>query len=153
MTTVERVAAIVMLVPAAIWAGIIACFAVERVNLWSRMPTDQYVVDFRRSLRRVDPLQPILAIVSIAGSAVYATSTGGTASMFAWVGAALIVVVIVISLAVPERINAQFRRREEGEAPPNVEMLRERWRAFHLARVVPAVAALIALVLATTFAG
>lgn len=151
MTTVERVAAVVMLVPAAIWAGIIVCFAVERVNLWSRMPIDQYVVDFRRSLHLVDPLQPILAIVSIVGSSVFASSTRGTASTLAWVGAALIVVVIALSLAVPERINAQFRRREEGEAPPDVERLRARWRAVHHMRVVPTVGALMALVLAATF--
>lgn len=30
MTTVERIAALIMLIPAAIWAGMVICFAVER---------------------------------------------------------------------------------------------------------------------------
>jgi hypothetical protein len=38
-----------------LWAGGILIFAVERTNLWQRMPIDQYEVDFRRSLFRADP--------------------------------------------------------------------------------------------------
>lgn len=152
MTTIQRTATLIMLIPAAVWTGMIILYAVERVNLWARMPVEQYVVDFRRSVYRADPLQPILAIVSIAGSVLFALSGGGTASVFAWMGAALIAVVIAISIALPERINSQFRCRAEGEAPPNVETLRDRWRILHLIRTVPAVGALICLVLATTFA-
>lgn len=152
MEIVERLATLLMVVPAAIWAGIIVFVAVERTNLWARMPVEQFVVDFRRSVNRADPLQPILAILAVIGSVAFAISAGGTASIFAWVGAALIAAVIVFSIALPERINSKFRRRAEGEAPPQAENLRAQWRTLHLVRTVPTVAALICVVLATTFA-
>ncbi|KRA24904.1 hypothetical protein ASD65_11050 [Microbacterium sp. Root61] len=135
----------VMLVAGGLWAGVIFTYAVERVNLWGRMPIDQYVVDFRRSVYRADPLQPILGIVATVAAVVFALSSVGLASTFAWIGIGLVLLVIVLSIAFPERINSQFRRRKEGEAPPNVEDLRVRWRRLHLIRTVPAVASLVAL--------
>ena len=152
MTIIERVATLVMLVPAAIWAGIVVFYAIERVNLWARMPIEQFTVDFRRSVHRADPLQPILAVVSLVGSVTFAVNSGGTAAVFAWVGAALILGVVVMSIALPERINSQFRRRAEGDTPPRAEALRTNWRVLHWIRTGPTVAALVALVLATTFA-
>ncbi|WP_419818060.1 anthrone oxygenase family protein [Glaciibacter flavus] len=152
METMPRLAALLMVVPTAIWAGAIFFYAVERVNLWARMPLDQYVVDFRRSLYRSDPLQPILGILAVIGCVVFALTTGGAASAWAWSGALLIVAVIVFSIALPERINSQFRRRPEGEVPPNAAELRRRWRLFHFIRTVPAIAAPLCVVLATTFA-
>lgn len=152
MTLIERLAALTMLVTGGVWAGVIVLYAVERVNLWARMPIEQFVVDFRRSLYRADPLQPILAVVSLAGSVLFAVVSDGLAAVFAGVGAAMIFTVIVISVALPERINAQFRGRPEGEAPPDAEGLRRRWRTLHLIRTAPTLVALVALVLATTFA-
>ena len=152
MTLIERAATLIMLVPAAIWTGIVVIYAVERVNLWARMPLDQFVVDFRRSVHRADPLQPILAIVSLIGTVIFALTAGGFASLFAWIGAGLIAAVIAMSIALPERINSQFRSRDEGEAPPNAELLRTQWRTLHWIRTGPTVAALVSLVLATTFA-
>jgi hypothetical protein len=151
MSTGERLATAVMLIPGAIWAGIVFFYAVERVVLWARMPLDQYVVDFRRSLYRADPLQPILAIVSAGGAVWFALQTDGTASTFAWIAVALYALVIAISVLFPERINSQFRRRAEGEAPPDVAALRVRWRKLHLIRTVPAMGVLVCLVLATTY--
>src|SRR6516225_3150567 len=58
--TVTQVSAWIMLVSCGLWAGGIFIFAVERTNLRRRMPIDQYAVDFRRSLFRVDPMMPIL---------------------------------------------------------------------------------------------
>jgi len=151
MTGIERVATLVMLIPGSLWAGIILFYAVERVNLWMRMPIDQFVIDFRRSLYRADPLQPITAVVTIVGAVVFALSAKAPGSILAWIGAALVALVIVVSILFPERINSMFRRRQEGEAPPNVDALRTRWRTLHLIRTVPAMAALVCLVLATTY--
>lgn len=134
-----------MLVVGGIWAGVIFTYAIERVNLWQRMPIDQYVIDFRRSLYRADPLQPILGVIAALAAAVFALSTAGPASISAWIGVGLVVIVIVVSIAFPERINSQFRRRVEGDAPPDAEMLRIRWRRLHLIRTVPALASLVAL--------
>lgn len=152
MTTIERAATLIMIVPVAIWVGIIVCYAVERVNLWARMPLEQFVVDFRRSVYRADPLQPILAILSIAGAVTFAVNATGPASILAWVGVGLIAAVVVMSIAIPERINSQFRRRLEGVAPPGAEALRTTWRRLHFIRTGPAVGALVSLVLAATFA-
>ena len=151
MSGTEQVAAFLMLAPGGLWAGVVLFYAVERVNLWGRMPMDQYVVDFRRSLYRADPLQPILAVVSMGGAILFALKTEGTGSTLAWVAVALYVIVIAMSLALPERINSQYRRRQEGDAPPDAEALRARWRVLHLTRTVPAMAALVCLVLATTY--
>jgi hypothetical protein len=49
-----------MLMACGLWSGVILTFQVERINLWAQMPIEQYAVDFRRSLFRVDPMQPIL---------------------------------------------------------------------------------------------
>jgi hypothetical protein len=152
MSDIERIATAVMLIPGGLWTGIVLFYAVERVNLWGRMPIDQYVVDFRRSLYRADPLQPILAVVSMAGAVLFAVKTEDTASALAWVAVALFIFVIALSVVFPERINSKYRRREEGEAPPDAAALRARWRILHLIRTVPAIAALVCLVMATTYA-
>ena len=78
MTDIERIATAIMLIPGGLWAGVVLFYAVERVNLWGRMPMDQYVVDFRRSLYRADPLQPILAVISTGGAILFALKTDGT---------------------------------------------------------------------------
>ena len=108
------------------------------------------MIDFRRSLYRVDPLQPILGIVAILAAVTFALNVDGSASFLAWTGIALIVAVIALSIAVPERINSQFRRREEGEVPPNADVLRVRWRTFHYIRLAPAIAGFMSLILAAT---
>lgn len=151
MSDLERIAALVMLVASGIWAGIILCYAVERVNLWQRMPITQYAVDFKRSIPRVDPLQPILAILAIIGATVFALNAGGTASLLGWIGVVLVAGVIVFSIALPERINSQFRKRPEGDAPADAVTLRSRWRLYHYVRTVPTLGAFALLVLATTF--
>ena len=59
--TITQLAAWVMLAFGGLFSGAILVFAVQRVNLWRRMPVDQYVVDFRRSLYRA-------ALIPIMGS-------------------------------------------------------------------------------------
>jgi uncharacterized membrane protein len=144
MTAIAATTAVVMVVTCGLWAGVIFTYAVERVNLWKRMPIGQYVVDFRRSIHRADPLQPILGVVAIIAGVVFALNAPEPAATAAWVGVGLIALVIVMSIALPERINALFRRRAEGEAPPDVEELRTRWRTLHYVRTVPAVAGFVA---------
>ncbi|WP_372983750.1 anthrone oxygenase family protein [Microbacterium sp.] len=152
MSDLERLAALVMLVSSGIWAGIVLCYAVERVNLWQRMPVAQYAVDFRRSVHRVDPLQPIIAIIAIIGAAAFAMEAGGSASVLAWIGVVLVAGVIVFSIALPERINSQFRKRPEGDAPADADTLRSRWRLYHYLRTVPTLGAFVLLVVASTLA-
>lgn len=93
MTTILRLATAIMLIPGAVWAGIIVCYAVERTNLWRRMPLEQYATDFRRSLRRVDPLQPVLLLVTAVGATVFTLNANGPGEALAWAGIGLLAVV------------------------------------------------------------
>jgi hypothetical protein len=58
----------------------------------------------------------------------------------------------VSSLVIAEPINSQFRRRPEGDVPPNADRLRQLWRRFHLARAALGVVAYLLLVVAATYA-
>lgn len=138
-----------MLLSGGLWAGLVLVVAVERLPQWSRMPIEQYVVDFRRSLVRLDPMAPILGALSAAGAIAFAVSATGSAAALAWLGIGLIVVVIVLSTAIAEPMNAKFRRRAEGEIPPGVDAIRSKWRRLHQIRTVLATAAFAALVLAS----
>jgi Domain of unknown function (DUF1772) len=143
--TIMHASAWLMASFAGLFSGGILIVAVERLNLWRRMPVDQYVVDFRRSLYRLDPLMPILGALAALGAVVFALNAGGRAAALAWTGAALIGVIFVASILIGERINSKFRRLSEGEAPDGVDQLRTTWRRFHVARTALALAALACL--------
>jgi hypothetical protein len=106
MTTLQRVTAAVMLVSGGLWAGVIVSFAVERVNLWQRMALDQYAVDFRRSQYRVDPMQPILAVVCVIAAVVFAVDVGGATESLTWVGVGLVVAAVIWSVILMEPLNS-----------------------------------------------
>ena len=143
-----RVAAMLMLSTGGVYAGIVVAFAVERIDLWSRMPVDQYAVDFRRSIYRVDPLQPILASVATLAAGYFSWASDGTARTLAVVGVALLIALFAGSVFIAEPINSRFRDLPEGQAPAQAIELRDRWRRFHLVRTVGALAALGALTVA-----
>ena len=147
--TITRLAAWLMVMFGGLFAGGILIVAVERVNLWRRMPVDQYVIDFRRSLYRLDPLLPIMGTLSALGAVVFALNSEGHAAVLAWIGVALIVVIMVASIALAEPMNSKFRRLPEGQAPEGAEQLRITWRQFHWARTVVALGALACLAAAS----
>jgi len=96
--TIGQISAWIMLVSCGLWAGGILIFAVERTNLWRRMPIDQYAVDFRRSLFRVDPMMPILGVIAGAAATIFALQRSGAARDLAWAGLGFIVLVVVASI-------------------------------------------------------
>ncbi len=147
--TITRLAAWLMVMFGGLFAGGILIVAVERVNLWRRMPVDQYVIDFRRSLYRLDPLLPIMGTLSALGAVVFALNSEGHAAVLAWIGVALIAVIMISSIALAEPMNSKFRRLPEGQAPEGAEQLRITWRRFHCARTVVAVGALACLAAAS----
>ena len=147
--TTTQLAAWVMLAFGGLYSGAILIYAVDRVHLWRRMPVDQYVVDFRRSLYRADPLIPIMGILSALGTAVFALHGAGRAAVLSWIGFALIALIMVASITLAEPMNSKFRRLPEGQAPDRVEQLRATWRRFHWARTVVALGALACLVAAS----
>ena len=132
-----------------LFSGGIFYVAVERLNLWRRMPVDQYVVDFRRSVYRADPLMPIMGNISALGAVVFALNSAARPATLAWLGTALIAAIIVSSIAIAEPINESFRRLPEGQQPEGAEQLRIRWRRFHLARTGVALLSLSCLAAAT----
>jgi Domain of unknown function (DUF1772) len=137
-----------MLVGTGLWAGAIMGIAVDRCSIWPRMSLEEYVVDFRRHLRRMDPLMPILGVIGMVGSILLAVkTTGGTAG---WaVGAAVLIGVVILgSVTIAEPINFQFRRLPMGTAPKSAERLLRNWRRFHRVRCAVAIAATISTALA-----
>jgi uncharacterized membrane protein len=130
-----------MLMLCGLWSGVILTFQVERINLWARMPIEQYAVDFRRSLFRVDPMQPILGVLACIAAAYFGWLTPGTPRLLAWAGVVLMVVVIVGSIVIAEPINSRFRRLPEGQIPDGAEGYRIAWRRFHTARTIVTLAA------------
>jgi hypothetical protein len=143
--TITQISAWIMLVSCGLWAGGILIFAVERTNLWRRMPIDQYAVDFRRSLFRVDPMMPILGVIAGAAATIFALQRSGAARGLAWAGLGFIVLVVVASVTIAEPINSKFRRLPEGQVPQRAEHYRTLWRHFHAVRNFVALAALACL--------
>lgn len=131
-----------MVVICGLFTGVILTFQVERVNLWARMPIEQYAVDFRRSLFRVDPMQPILGVLACLAGGYFAWTAPETPRLLAWWGVGLILVVIVGSILIAEPINTKFRRLAEGQVPAGADGYRVSWRRFHAARTLVALAAL-----------
>jgi anthrone oxygenase-like protein len=143
--TLTQLGAWLMLASGGLFAGGVLVVAVERTNLWRRMPVEQYADDFRRSLSRVDPMLPILGAVSGIAAFLFAISSDGRPAALAWISTALVAVIIVGSLAVAEPINSRFRRLPEGQVPDAAERLRITWRRFHTGRTLLALASFACL--------
>jgi drug/metabolite transporter (DMT)-like permease len=102
-------------------------------------------------VRRADPALPILLGTSAGGAVAFASLTEGAERLLALAGVVLLAMILVSSIVLAEPINSQFRRRPEGDVPPDAERLRRRWRRFHLVRTVFAVAAFTLFVTAVSY--
>jgi Domain of unknown function (DUF1772) len=120
--------------------------------IWRRLTLPEYSGDFRRSLRKADPAMPILVMICGAAAGTFASLTDGAARTLAFAGIGLLAVILVSSIILAEPVNSQFRRRPEGDVPPDAERRRRLWRRFHLVRTGLAVATLACLVTAVTYA-
>ena len=83
---------------------------------------------------------------SVTAAGGFAWFTEGVSQTFALVAIGLLVLILVGSSAIAEPINSRFRRLPEGILPPEADVLRRRWRQFHLARTCLGVAALVCLI-------
>ena len=145
-----QIGTMVMLAFGGVFTGVMVAVAVERVNLWGRMPAEQYAVDFRRSLYRFDPMQPILGVVTAIGAVIFALESSGSPRTLAWVAVALIALIIVGSIAIAEPMNSRFRKLPEGDVPAGAEQMRARWKRFHFARTFATVSVLVLLAAAAS---
>ena len=93
--TTTHLSAWLMIAAGGLFVGGIFTIAVERLNVWRRMPIDQYAIDFRRSVYRMDPLMPIMGTISAPGAVVFALNSDARAAALAWIGVALIAVIMV----------------------------------------------------------
>jgi Domain of unknown function (DUF1772) len=143
--TTTHLSAWLMIAAGGLFTGGIFTIAVERLNVWRRMPIDQYAVDFRRSVYRMDPLMPIMGTISALAAVVFALNSDGRAAALAWIAVALIAVIMIASITLAEPMNSRFRRLPEGHTPEGAEQLRIRWRRFHWARTAVALASLACL--------
>jgi hypothetical protein len=150
MSESVRVSMIVMLGAGGLFTG--GLVAWERVWIWRRLDLYEYAVDFRRSVRKADPALPILLVICGVAAGGFAVVTEGAARTLAFAGIGLLGLILVNSGLVAEPINSRFRRRPEGDVPPEAERLRRVWRQFHLVRTLLAVAAFAFFLLAVSFA-
>ena len=144
--TLTQIGSWLMLASGGLFSGGILVVAVERTSLWRRMPVEQYAVDFRRSLARVDPMLPIFGALTGVGALLFALNASGRPATLTWIAVVLLGVIIVSSLVVAEPINARFRRLPEGSPPAGAERLRITWRRFHYGRTLLGIAAFACIV-------
>lgn len=140
--------AAIMLLAGGVFTGSAVFVAYERVAIWASMDLATYTIDFRRSIKRADPTQPILVTITLASGIGFAVQTSGTSRTLAFCGVACLLIILVGSIAFGEPINTKFRRRPEGVAPPEVERLRDTWGRLHRVRATLALAAFALLVVA-----
>jgi drug/metabolite transporter (DMT)-like permease len=103
--------------------------------------------------KKADPAMPILMVISGAAAGVFASIAEGGSPWLALVAIGLLGVILIGSILVAEPINSRFRRLPEGVVPPDADLLRRRWRRFHLVRTSLGVVALACLITAATYAG
>jgi hypothetical protein len=140
---------LVLVVLSGLWTGAITTIAWERIPVWRRLDPVPRAVDFRRSLYRMDPTMPIVAIAVLVLGVIYALGRDGNARTLAWLALGGVALIIVGSLLLLEPINSKFRRLPEGTPPPDAASLHARWARLHLTRAVVAIASLVLFVTAT----
>jgi Domain of unknown function (DUF1772) len=138
-----------MLIAGGLFAGGTATFAWSRVPIWRRMPVQQFIGDFKETLRRTDKVQPALLVAAIVSATGFALTADGPARMLALVGAAGFIATLAASIA----ILVPLQRRIVATPPAEVKAIdemRARWFRGHLGRSTLAASAFVAVALAAT---
>ena len=129
--TITQISAWIMLVCCGLWSGGILIFAVERTDLWRRMPLEQYAVDFRRSLFRVDPMMPILGVTAGAGATFFALNRSGAATALAWAGVGFIALVFLECGLTSRPLDMLSKRQPATAAPVSAFPTTMCWRVLN----------------------
>ena len=136
-----------MLLAGGLFAGGSATFAWSRVPIWRRMALSEFVSDFRQTIAWTDKVQPALLVVAAVSAAAFAITAEGSARIFAALGAAGFLIVLVASLVVlvplQRRIIATSVAETEG-----LEEMRTRWFGGNLGRSILSVVSFALMVVA-----
>ena len=143
--------ATLMLVSSGVFTGVLCAFAVERIWIWDQLELRDYAIDFRRSMRRADILQPALLILTIVLAVVYATRVENSARTETIVALGCLFAILGASTIILVPLQKRFRNRTEGDVPPDAEAIRRKWRVGHLVRTALGMSAFALLVHAVVY--
>src|ERR687895_1005461 len=132
-----------MLIAGGLFAGGAATFAWSRVPIWRRMALQEFIGDFKPTLRRTDKVQPALLVAAIVSAAGFALTADGSARVLASVGAAGFLVTLAASIAILVPLQRRIVATPPAEAKA-IEEMRARWFRGNLGRSVLAVASFVA---------
>jgi hypothetical protein len=138
-----------MLIAGGLFAGGAASFAWSRVPIWRRMPVQEFVGDFEKTLRRTDKVQPALLVAAIVSAAGFALTADGSARVLASVGTAGFVVTLAASLALLVPLQRRIVATPPAEAG-RIDKMRARWFGGNLGRSMLASASFVAVAVAST---
>ena len=138
-----------MVVTGGLFAGGAAAIALYRGPIWRRMPAEEFVGDFERTLRYTDRMQPALLVATIVPTGGFALTADGSARLLASVGGAGFVASLAAALAyfVPLQRRIVATPPAEAEA---IDGMRARWLRGNLGRSMLGVASLVAVAVAAT---
>ena len=140
--------AAIMLIAGGLFAGGGATFAWSRVPIWRRMSLPDFVTDFDETIRRTDIVQPALAVVAAVAGIGFALTAEGSARLFAALGAAGFIIVLVASLAVMVPLQRRIIATR-GQAD-DIEAMQRRWFSGNLGRTLLSVVSFALLAVAAT---
>jgi hypothetical protein len=134
--------AIPMLIGGGLFAGGAVSIAWERVPAWRDADLPDFQITFAHTLRRVDPLQPALLVISLISTIGFALSEGGAARISAILAAAGFLIVLLGSAAWLVPIQRRVVASGPGRPSAELERLRGHWLRGHMIRTVVALASL-----------
>jgi FtsH-binding integral membrane protein len=149
----RQLTASVLLIVDGLFTGVLWTLAIERVWIWREMDERAFADDFRNSIRRVDVVQPVFGLVATALAAYYAAKVSGSAQWLAFIGTALLVTVMVASVAVGVPLQKRLRapQPDDLDISSNVLEIRRVWCRMHLVRTACGVSAFALLVVAVLY--
>ncbi len=132
---------VLMLLSGALFTGGAVWYAWDRSVVWRTLSLAEFAPDFRRSIHRGDPAQPILLVAWLASTVGFGVVAGGTARLLAFAAAALLAVILPLALLLLVPVQRAFDRQPEGQLPDGAGAMRERWLRGHLGRTLMAATA------------
>jgi hypothetical protein len=134
-------AAWIMLIAGGLWSGDVCLLAVERTRAWHAMRLEEFLRDFRVSVRFIDPLMPVCCLTSAIAAAFFSHDAAGLAAILGWVGVGITTVGAVGSglLSAPSVLG--ILRSQADLTPPKLAKGRGIIVACNFGRMVAAILA------------